>query len=197
VTEAKAENGSGKRGGGVKPYKQSAIAGRRDIIKAVRAEDLRERIQAGNLITSLHKMQAKLLDIHGTELDSVQVARIAKASEISLRLLSKCLPDLKACEITTRRDESVTLSQVPEQQRAAINAAISQALGIVDNGGGSPAEGIHSQNNQTPPPRYQVSGNGFSDDESQRPRHEFSENEVVDGEYQVLPDDSVGYDSSS
>ena len=174
-----------------------SVQARRDVIRAVRAEDLRERISGGNLITRLEKIQGDLLAVHTVELDAVQVQRLGKAAEISLRLLGKILPDLKSVEVTKRTEEVITIDQVSHDQRAAINAAISQALGIVDNGGGSPAEELHCQNNLTPSPRHQVSGNGFSDDESQRPRHEFSENEVVDGEYRVLPDGGVGYDSSS
>jgi hypothetical protein len=158
----------------------SQLTARANVLRATREEDIRERISGGNLITRLEKIQSELLAIHTVDLEPVQVQRLGKAAEISLALLRKILPDLSATTITRRSEESVTLSQVPEQQRAAINAAISQALGIVDNGGGSPAEGIHSQNNLTPRPRYQV-----------------SENEVVDGEYQVLPDGGVGYDSSS
>jgi hypothetical protein len=108
-------------------------------------------------------------------MDSVQVQRLGKSAEIALRVLDKCLPSLKSLEVTKRTEEVITIEQVGEDQRAAINAAISQALGIVDNGGGTPAEGIRCQNNMTP-----------------RPRHEFSENEVVDGEYQVLSDSVVG-----
>ena len=152
-----------------------SVQARRDVIRAVRAEDLRERISGGNLITRLEKIQGDLLAVHTVELDAVQVQRLGKAAEISLRLLGKILPDLKSVEVTKRTEDVITIEQVGEDQRAAINAAISQALGIVEVGGGTPAQELRCQNNLTPPPRYQV-----------------SENEVVDGEYQVLPDDSVG-----
>ena len=159
----------------VKVKALAQVTARREVIRAVREEDIRERISGGNLITRLEKIQSELLAIHTVDLEPVQVQRLGKAAEISLALLRKILPDLSATTITRRSEESVTLSQVPEQQRAAINAAISQALGIVEVGGGTPAQELRCQNNLTPPPRYQV-----------------SENEVVDGEYQVLPDDSVG-----
>lgn len=142
------------------------VMARSEVIRAVRQEDIRERIAGGNIITRLEKIQSELLAIHTVDLEPVQVQRLGKAAEISLALLRKILPDLSATTITRRTEEAVTLQQVPEQQRAAINDAISAALGIAESGGVPLREDIRTQDNMTP-----------------RPRHEFLENEISDGEY--------------
>jgi hypothetical protein len=157
---------------------------RSNVIRAVREEDIRQRISGGNLITRLEKIQSDLVSIHSVELDAIQVQRLGKAAEISLRLLGKILPDLKSVEVTKRTEEVITIDQVSESERHSINAAISRALGIAEDGGVPLREDIRTQKYMTP-----------------SPRHEILENDISDGEYRESGEGNdcsdVGYDSSS
>lgn len=161
------------------------ITARANILRATREEDIRGRISGGNLITRLEKIQSDLVSIHSVELDAVQVQRLGKAAEISLRLLGKILPDLKSVEVTKRTEEVITIDQVSHAEREKINDAISRALGIADDGGVPLREDIRSQNYMTPSPRYENSGDDFSS----------AVTDISEGEYREEGKD-VGYDSS-
>lgn len=156
----------------------SQITARANILRATREEDIRQRISGSNILTRLEKIQADLVSIHSVELDAVQVQRLGKAAEISLRLLGKILPDLKSVEVTKRTEEVITIDQVSEAERHSINAAISRALGIVEVGGGGVAQDIRADNYMTP-----------------SPRHEISENDISEGEYRDA-DSGVGSHST-
>jgi len=52
---------------------QANVMARSNVIRAVREEDIRERISGSNIITRLEKIQSELLSIHSVELDAVQV----------------------------------------------------------------------------------------------------------------------------
>jgi len=108
------------------------VRARRDVLRAVREDDVRQRISGSNIITRLDKIQQDLLAVHTVELDAVQVQRLGKAAEISLRLLAKILPDLKSIEVTKRTEDVLTIDQVGSAERDQINAAISRALGIAE-----------------------------------------------------------------
>ena len=155
------------------------VRARRGVLVANRQEDLRERIRGAELLNRLERIQLQLSDVHGVELDAVQVQRLGRSADIALRILGKCLPDLKSVEVVKRTEEVITIDQVSSAERDQINDAISRALGIVENGGGGGEEEICSQKYITPSPRQSV-----------------LENDLSEGDYREAEGDAV-YDSSS
>jgi hypothetical protein len=96
--------------------------------RALRQEDLRERIAASNVLTMIDKCEARLLDL-ANPLEAIEVARIAKALDSCHKRLAKILPDLKSVEISRISDDSVTIDQIPEDKRDALRQQLLDSLG--------------------------------------------------------------------
>jgi hypothetical protein len=67
--------------------------------RAARQEEMRNKIEASGYETHVHEVVKKLLD-PTLEFDSIEVQRMKSAADLSIKMMSKFMPDLKSTEIT-------------------------------------------------------------------------------------------------
>jgi hypothetical protein len=97
--------------------------------RAIRQEDLRERIAQSNVLTMIERIENVLLD-ETVELDAIQVARKGKALDSCHKRLAKILPDLKSVEISRNAGGSFDLSNIPDDLRQSLRQSVLDAIGI-------------------------------------------------------------------
>ena len=72
---------------------------RAQLNRALRQEEMRNKIEASGYETHVADVVKKLLDPE-QEYDSIEVQRMKSAADLSIKMMAKFMPDLKSTEIT-------------------------------------------------------------------------------------------------
>ena len=72
---------------------------RAQLNRALRQEEMRNKIEASGYESHVHEVVKKLLDPE-QEYDSIEVQRMKSAADLSIKMMAKFMPDLKSTEIT-------------------------------------------------------------------------------------------------
>ena len=152
----------------LKSQQVSQASSRAAINRIYRQDDLRERIAASNVLTQILKAESLLMD-DTIELDSLQIARKAKALDSMHKRLAKILPDLKATEVIHRSDNPIDLGTLNPEAIAQMRQAVAQSLGLTERIVGGSSIGGQGGNGEAVPHKIIT----------QSPRHEISDAELV------------------
>jgi hypothetical protein len=96
--------------------------------RAVRQEDLRERITNSQVLSTIERIEKELLD-DTRPMEAIDVARRAKALDSCHRRLDKILPSLKSVEITKTSDDNLALTYLSDDAREQLRQAILDSIG--------------------------------------------------------------------
>lgn len=96
--------------------------------KAVRQEDLRERITNSQVLSTIERIEKELLD-DSKPMEAIDVARRAKALDSCHKRLDKILPSLKAVEITRQSDDNLAMAYLSDEAREQLRQAILDSIG--------------------------------------------------------------------
>jgi hypothetical protein len=72
---------------------------RAQLNRALRQEEMRNKIEASGYESHVAEVVKKLLDPE-QEFDSIEVQRMKSAADLSIKMMAKFMPDLKSTEIT-------------------------------------------------------------------------------------------------
>jgi hypothetical protein len=72
---------------------------RAQLNRALRQEEMRNKIEASGYESHVADVVKKLLDPE-QEFDSIEVQRMKSAADLSIKMMAKFMPDLKSTEIT-------------------------------------------------------------------------------------------------